>query len=230
MILGYEESKILRLATEYQSNMTDGVVQYNYETGKLYGAGFTTGTLENPANPVIEVFRLPQGEMGEIDMKCHETGECPFVTGFYDEEHRKLFPTTKIECCIDAYVDDGFEEYFDDYFKEDLESQIRDVLSDHLGKTISKLNDIRIAISDRVAPYDYFNVRQDDWEMRVLDFYVDSAMEDGFTLIEPTDYLDSEICNLSGICENSTEDVEFWTQVANKISDYDFDGALEMLQ
>lgn len=75
MILGHDESKIVKMAVSYQSEIADGVVQYNYKTGELCSASFTTGTVENPANPVIEVFRLSQGESGKIDYDC---GECPY--------------------------------------------------------------------------------------------------------------------------------------------------------
>lgn len=203
MILGHEESKILQLATDYQSEMTDGVVQYNYETGEIFGAGFTTGTIENPANPFIEVFRLPQGEMGEIDCGCDD---CPFR----NEDARypdweKLYPESREECCMEAYIDVDFRDDWESNWREIVEEQIRDVFKDYLGDTLSKLNEIRIAISDIVAPYDYYNIRQDNWEMRVLDNLVDDALESGFSFDDCSefDFLDAEVQHFIGTCEES---------------------------
>lgn len=228
MIFGKQNSEIVQLAVANQSAIADGVVQYNYKTGELFGASFTTGTLENPNNPFIEVFRLPQGEMGEIDCNCNE---CPFRNeDVRYEGWEKLFPETRKECCMEAYIDNDFEDDFDDNFRESVEEQIRDVLSNHLGDTISKLNEIRIAISDRIASYDYFKVRTDNWEQNVLDTYVDSAFEDGFsTNGDPEGYLDAEVQSLANVRFREDE-VEFWSKVGNLIEDHDFDGALEMLQ
>ena len=239
MILGKENLEIVEKAMRYQSEMTDGVVQYNYETDELFGAGFTTGTVENPANPFIEVYRLPQGESGEIDMKCHENGDCPYWVeseddycgGHFDEEMvNELYSGCRINCCMEAYVDDGFEEDFENNFKEGVESQIRDVLSDYLGDTLSKLNEIRILCSDIVAPYDYFNVRQDNWEMDSMDMYVDNALEHGlFTTTEctPLEYMDADVQYLAGYRES---DNELLQKVGCLVEDGDLDGALKLLQ
>lgn len=203
MILGYSNTEIVKKAVEYQSEITDGVVQYNYETGELFGAGFTTGETENPANPFIEIFRLPQGERGEIDCNC---SECPFR----DEDAQypgweTLYPETHEECCVEAYIDVDFRDDWEENWEEIVEEEIRDVLSDYLGDTLSELNEIRIAISDIVAPYDYYNVRQNNWEMRVLDNLVDMALESGFSFDDCSefDFLDAEVQHFIGICEES---------------------------
>lgn len=203
MILGYTNDEIVKKAVECQSQITDGVTQYDYETGKLLSAGFTTGETENPANPVIEVFRLSQGERGEIDCNCDE---CPYRNE--DAQYpgwETLYPETREECCIDAYIDVDFRDDWEENWREIVEEQIRDVLKDYLGNTLSKLNEIRIAISDIVAPYDYHNVRQEDWEMRVLDNLVDNALESGFSFdnCSEFDFLDAEIQHFIGICEDS---------------------------
>ena len=229
MILGNDISKIVKMASDYQSGMADGVVQYNYETGEFFGAGFTTGTVENPANPFIEVFRLPQGEEGEFDCKCHENGDCPFWIedeNCFDDEMVDKYGDDRITCCINGALEDWDLE---NEIRESIESQIRDLLSDHLGDTISKLNKIRVEISDRLAPWNYFNVRQDNWEMRVLDTYVDNAIDYGFRIDgDPKAYLDSEIQHLAGV-RFRREDSEFWNKVGSLIEDCDFDGALELL-
>lgn len=234
MIFGNEEEKIVKIATEYQSEMTDGVVQYDYKTGELFGAGFTTGTVENPANPFIEVFRLPQGERCQIDCKCYENGDCPFWVeseddycgGHFDEDMTDEFGSDRITCCIEAFAEEIGED-----IRESIEEQVRDVLSEYLDDTLSKLNEIRIGISDRVAPYDYIKVRQEDWEMRVLDSYVDNAIENGLNLDgEPADYLDAEVQHLASVRFSEGDDVEFWGEVGCFIEDHDFDGALKLLQ
>ena len=228
MILGNDEATILKLAVDNQSTMFDGVVQYDYEDEKMFGASFSTGTIENPANPLIEVFRLEQGERGELDCKCHENDNCPFwIEGHFDEDMIDVYGDDRITCCINGCLESWDLE---EDIREDLELQIREILSDHLSDTISKLNEIRIAISDILSPSDYFNVRQDDWEINVLDTYVDYAVNDGFTTkITPESYLDSEIQYLAG-CQYFEEDTEFWSKVGSLIEDYKFDEALKMLQ
>ena len=228
MILGFDRNDIVKKAVSCQSEMTDGVVQYNYETGKLFGASFTTGTVENPANPFIEVFRLRQGEI-----KCYDCNDCPYDDEEFINRMKKESPnlyTSKEECCKDAYFDELLESFYDDFddnFRDGVEMQIRDVLSDHLGDTISKLNEIRIELSDRFEPWNYVNVRQENWEMDVLDSYVDNAMENGFTTtVSPRDWLDAEI---ESICFGLEEDKEY-VDFVHTLRDGDFDGALKLLQ
>ena len=115
--------------------------------------------------------------------------------------------------------------------KEDVEFQIREVLSDHLSETISILNDIRIAISDIVAPYNYIKVRQEDWEMECLDKYVDFAIDCGFTTtVSPTQYLDADIEHLALLCEDRYENTQFWNEIASLLREYKFETVLEKLQ
>lgn len=235
MILGYTNEEILKEAIESHSQMADGVVQYDYQTGKLAGAAFTTGTIENPANPLIEIFRLPQGEPGEFDCKCHETGDCPFwivsdddfAGGHFDDDMIDEYGSDRITCCMNGSLEDWDLE---EDIREDVELQIREVLSDYLGDTISKLNEIRVAISDIVAPYDYFNVRQDDWEMRVLDIYVDNAYDYGLALNDYSafDMLESEMQWLIASCEYS--DNEYLQKAGALIEAHKLDEALECLK
>ena len=228
MILGNSEEQIVKEAVSCQSYMTDGVVQYDYTTGKLYGAGFTTGTIENPANPVIEVFRLPQGERGEIDCDCNE---CPFRCE--DARYngwRKLYPATRKECCVDAYIDNDFDDDFENNFRESVEEQIRDVLYDYIGDTLQKLDEIRIEISDIETPYNYFKVRQDNWCVDAMDLHTDNAMEYGLKITE-TDaigYVDEQVQQIANwrFVEGVSETVE---KVAILVEDGKLDEALELL-
>lgn len=222
-MLGHSNEEILKLAVENQNEHFDGVVQYDYETQKLFGCSMSSNTLENPLNPFIEVFRLHQGERGEIDCKC---SDCPYrKNGKFDDEMIDEFGGTRIECCID-----GTLENYDirEEVEENIDFQIRDVLSDHLSETISTLNNIRIAISDIIAPHDYIKVRQEDWETKCLDNYVDSAIDNGFTTnIEPNQYLDAEIEHLANICEDRDE---FWNEIASLLREYQFETVLEKLE
>lgn len=228
MIFGKQESEIVSLAVQHQSSMTDGVVQYNYETDKVYGASFTTGTIENPANPVIEVFRLPQGESGEIRYECDD---CPFQNedARYDG-WEKIYPATREECCIDAYVDNDFSDDFENNFKESVEEQVRDVIDDYIGDVLDKLNRIRIAVSDICEPWKYFDVRQDDWKMRTLDDYVDQAMENGFTTTSctPIEWVDGEVQYVAQLLRFSEN--EKLQKAGCLIEDGNLNGALELLQ
>lgn len=230
MILNNDISEIVKIAVENQSASFDGVVQYNYTTGEVVGASFSTGEVENPANPVIEVFRLQQGERGEIDCRCHETGDCPFWIeseddfngGHYDENIIDEFGNDRITCCIESCAED-----FEEQIQESVEGCVRELLSEHLGNTIAKLNEVRIALSDRFEPHNYYNVRNDDWELRVLDSYVDDAVENGFELeISPRDYLDGEI---ESICLCLEEDKEY-ADIVYSLREGNLDGALELLQ
>lgn len=238
MILGYTNTEIVKKAVENQSYMTDGVVQYNYVTGKVYGGAFTTGTIENPENPVIEIFRLPQGERGEIDCNCNE---CPFR--YEDAQYpswETLYPETREECCVEAYADDGFEEDFENNFKELVEEEIRDIINTHIGDELSKLNKIYLKyyelFENQQRYYQkYFN---EDFEMDVIDELVDDALEDGFTLIDPLDWLDSKIYFVHlkfDVCADydvslSNSQKELAKDVAMKLLENDLDGALELLQ
>lgn len=227
MIFGKSEHEIVKLAVEYQSEMTDGVVQYDYESDELFGAGFTTGTVENPANKVIEVFRISQGENPIVFINDEECDGCDrYCKGISHDELRESQEC--IECCIDAYVEDGFDDDFED-FKDGVEEQVRELVRDHISDALEKVDDVRIAIQDRIAPWDYVNNRMNNTFVDdCIDSYVDSAMENGFCLeTEPLDWIDGEVEYLALLCEDQTP---FWTDVSNKIRDHDFDGALELLE
>jgi hypothetical protein len=218
MIFGNDESKIVKMAVSCQSEIADGVVQYNYETGELCSASFTTGTVENPANPVIEVFRLPQGEDGKIDYDCDE---CPHNN--YD---------CRISCCINAYVDNYFDDDFENNFKESVESQIRATLKKYLGEpkgTLATLNEIREMIIDHTEPHKYLDAVQDNWYYDVLDSYVDNAVENGFNITE-TDaigYLDGEVEYLIGLTYNA--DTELMKTVRTLLEKRDIESAFDVL-
>lgn len=224
MILGFETFEIIELANDHHSEITDGVVQYDYTTQEIHGAAFTTGTIENPENPFIELIRLPQGERGEIDCKCYETGECPFYqNGAFNENMIDEYGNKRIQCCIDGYIEDNIDD-----IKENIEKQIIEVLHSHLGNILSILNDIRIEINDKLNPHEYIKVRQEDWELNILDSYVDAAMDFGFDInVEPADYVDAEIQYLSGICEFQHD--PYWNLISHRLDNHKFNEVLDML-
>ena len=236
-ILGFSETEIVKKAVENQSASFDGVVQYNYETGELFGCSMSTGETENPSNPFIEVFRLKQGELGEYHFGINK--DMCFGCDFYDA-HCKVYSEDDFretvrckECCIDSYVDDDFEDDFENHFKDGLELQIMDILGGHLRQTIIKMNEIRVELSDILHPYSYFDVRQDNWCFNVLDSYIDLAMADGFTLVDPISYLDAEMqyitdCATYGESNNSEEE-KILGDVAGALRQKDLDKALEIL-
>lgn len=229
MIFDTENDKIVRLAVAGQSTMTDGCALWDADNGEMVTGSYTQGTIENPANHLVEVFRLAQGERGEIDCKCDD---CPFIkNGEYDEDMIDEYGDCRLDCCINAYVNNDFEDEFEDYFKESVEEQVRDLISEVVSDDLSKLDEIRIAISDIDKPYDYVNVRMNNtYERDVLDNLVDMAIDSEFVLAESKEFLDGEIIHFSLLCDDRDEDVEFWAKLQEKINDFDLDGALELLQ
>lgn len=226
MIFGKDINEIVQKAVECHFDIADGVCQYDYSNDKIVGATFTTGTVENPANKVIELLRLSQGEDGELDCKCHENGDCPFFKkGKFDEEMVDEYGDNHITCCINGVLQDWDLE---DEIKENVEPVVRDILTNYLGETVSKLNEIRIAISDIVTPYNYMNVRNDNWETNVLDTYVDNAIENGFSIDgDPEAWLDAEIQHLAGV---QYKDDPFWQKIGHLIENCKFHEVLELLQ
>lgn len=198
MILGKSVGEIVRKAVEYQSEMTDGVVQYNYEDGELFGAGFTTGTIENPANPFFEVFRLPQGERGEIDCKCHETDDCPFwiedddyhAGGYYDEEHVDQYGDSRLDCCIGA-----MEEDFEEEIKQTVTQEVSHVMKKYIYQTLEDLNEFYCEAISIIEPHRYLSVLTGNQVEDVFDTYVENAVEYGVNINEctPMEYLASEV-------------------------------------
>lgn len=228
MIFGKSEHEIVKLAVEYQSEMTDGVVQYDYESNELFGAGFTTGTVENPANKVIEVFRITQGENPIVFINDEECAGCDrYCKGISHDELRESDEC--IECCIDAYIENfGFDEDFED-FKDGVEEQVRELIRGHIWNALDKVDEVRIAILDKITPYDYVNNRANNTFVdNCIDSYVDCAMENGFSLeTDPFDWIDGEIEYLALLCEDQDA---FWTKVSHKIREHDFDGALKLIE
>lgn len=153
MIFGFDKEKIVKLAVENHSYMADGVVQYDYKDHEIFGAPFTTGTVENPANPFIEIYRLPQGEYTEGVCNCYD---CPYDDEEFikkmkeelgSEEFNKLYPG-KEECCEDAAFDMLLEYFWDEIDEDYIRGEIRDIIDQQIGDKIDKLEAIYMRISE----------------------------------------------------------------------------------
>jgi len=218
MILGIDKEEIVRIAVESQCpHMADGVANFDYDNNEVCGACYSVGETENPLNHLIEIFRFSQNDDKYYNYECDD---CPYV----DNEDER------IECCFDVLLDGLVEELEDNI--EDIEFQVREVFSDYLGDTIRKLNEIRIGISDILTFYKTLEVRSDDWEMGVMDSYVDNAVLYGFSVDElrnPCDYLDAEIQGLINQCEYADKERKLLSKVASYLKFGDLDGAIDFL-
>ena len=76
MIFGKSETEIVRLALAGHSNMTDGCALWDADNGKMVSASYTTGTVENPENHLVEVFRISQGENPIVFINDDECDGC----------------------------------------------------------------------------------------------------------------------------------------------------------
>lgn len=106
-IWNLEATTVAQLAIEnHQCQFCDGVVQLDLENGELFGAPFTQGTIENPANPFIEIYRIKQTEdLSDI---------CQFCSG-YDECYKndELIDKESFHDCVEDTVIEAFREEFD---------------------------------------------------------------------------------------------------------------------
>ena len=110
----------LAIANHYPQ-FADGVVQLNLDSGELSGVPFTQGTLENPENPFVEIYRLSQ-RFDPQDI-CSDCNGCTLLEGEIEEE---VFN----DCLLEA-IEEDFISNFD-------EREISDCLE--IGET--KLNRI----------------------------------------------------------------------------------------
>ena len=108
-------SEIAELAYKnYNVQFADGVVQWDYKDKELYGASFTTGTLENPENPVIELYRIKStseldtdedGAIAEIEEELNDN---------WDEIRENLFSELPENVFLD-FVSEQLEIMFYQY-------------------------------------------------------------------------------------------------------------------
>lgn len=239
MIFNLENSEIVQLAVENQNTHFDGVVQYDYESGKLFGCSMSTGETENPANPFIEVFRLLQGENVVVFINSEECDGCDF----YDAHHNTMTEDEMkatdrcIECCIDAYVENGFEDDFE-VFKEGVERQVRDLISDVVFEDLETLSKIRLEYFRHFAPARYNEeVFNNSFESDVIDSLVEGAMDSEFKLASAEEFLSGDADHIANLCDENSLDTcrtdserELASKVAELLRDFKYDEALEVLE
>ena len=238
-IFNLDSTEIVKLAVENQSASFDGVVQYNYESGKLFGCSMSTGETENPANPFIEVFRLHKGENVVVFINSEECDGCDF----YDAHHNTMTEDEMkatdrcIECCIDAYVENGFEDDFEP-FRDGVERQVRDLISNVVSDDLDKLSNVRLEFFRHFAPARYneelFN---NSFESDVLDSLVESAIDSEFKLASAEEFLSGDADNIANLCDEIALDTcrtdserELASKVAELLRDFKYDEALEVLE
>jgi len=245
MIFNTENSKILQLAVAGQSQMTDGCALWDADNGKMVTGSYTTGTIENPENHLIEIYRLPQGESGQIDCKCHENGDCPFwieseddrCGGHFDEEMVDEYGDNRINCCIQGCLED-FD--FEEEVRESVEQQVRDLISQVISDDLQKLDKIRLEkyrIFNSVVQYEQ-ELMNNNYEMNVLDELVDMAIDSEFILVSAKEFLSGDVDHIASYFDaivnddfNSTSNEKaLASKVANALYNYNLDEALELLE
>lgn len=243
MILGYDVSDIVELALNAQGSITDGCALYDYDNGKMVSGAYTTGTIENPANHLLEIYRISQGALNTDGFDCND---CPYEDEEFITRMKKEEPnlyTSKEECCRDAWFDiacENFYEDFDNNSRNSIEQEIRDIIENHIGEELSKLHEIHILCYERFySPYHYQQeIFNDTYEMNILDNLVDEAMENGFKLIKPKKWLSGDIDMehnhwdaIADYDENlSNDERKLLYNISMKLLKEDLDGALKLLR
>lgn len=218
-MFGVDNEKIVRLAFENQSDIYEGRVYLDYEKDEIFGVSMPPNAQPHPDDHLIEIYTLYAGENNTIDYGCDE---CPFVCGFDDEEERSAYPETKEECCLQAYIDNDFEDDYEDNYKEVVEERIRDVISDLIDEDLFKINEIRLEILDG---YEYINELTNN--NFVLDWYdelVDGVFD--FGLATKEDLIQYIIDKVTYWWEYSED--EKLIQLKYLLEDRKYDEALEL--
>lgn len=236
-MFGYDNEEILKLAIENQSSHFDGVVQYNYQSGKLFGCSMSTEEIENPLNPFIEIYRLPQGEMGEIDCKCWENGDCPFYfDDRFDEEFIDEYGNNRISCCIDGVLQDFDDEK--EKIRESVEYQLREIISNVVSKDLDKLNKIRLKFYELFkSTVEYQQEKfNNNYEINVIDNLIDNAIDKKFILEDSKTLLSGDIDYIIGLFDKIDDISKYYTkelELAGKVKiallDNKLDDALKLL-
>lgn len=107
-IWNFEATTVAQLAIEnHHCQFCDGVVQLDLENGELFGAPFTQGTIENPLNPFIEIYRIKQTEdLSDICQDCNGYDEC--------YRNGELVEEDSFNDCVEDTIIEHFKEEFND--------------------------------------------------------------------------------------------------------------------
>lgn len=219
-MFGKDTETIVKLAFENQNEIFDGRVYLDYDTGKLIGVSMTPSTQPHPDDHLIEVYTLHAGERGVIDYHCED---CPYRYSFSDEEERSCYPATREECCLQAYIDNDFEDDYEDNYKEVVEERIRDVIEDLVREELDKINEIRLEL---LEGQDYLNAVNDYFIIETIDNIVEGIIDYGFSLED--DLLEAEIIHLAEMFEYSED--EKLINLHDLAEDRKYDEILEKLR
>lgn len=243
MVLGYNAAEIIKLALDGQGPITDGCALYDYDEGKMVSGSYTSGTIENPENHLLEVYRISQGDYTD-GLECHE---CPYDDEEFMAKMKKecpeLYPGRE-ECCKEVWFDNACECFCDDFYDNDeemsLRQEIRDIISDHISDDLHKLHDIHIKRYELFASVTAYQnaIFNDHYEINILDALEDEFFENGFKIDDLNNCLSGDIDFehvywgvLADYDEHITDaERELAANVADKLLDMDLDGALKLLQ
>ena len=110
-IIWENRKEVVKGALENTSDICDGVTQIKVDTGDLCYASFTTGEVENPANRVVEVYRIGQGfdRIGYMLDTCNDCEHLYTCDNYWEDDGEDIFEG----CLVDKLVED-FGVEFDD--------------------------------------------------------------------------------------------------------------------
>ena len=219
-MFGVDNEKIVKMAFENQNELFEGRVYLDYDKDEVFGVSMSPNIQPHPDDHLIEIYCLHSGEKGEINYDCED---CPFKYGFKDEEERNCYPQTKEECCLQAYIDNDFEDDYEDNYKEIVEERIRDVIEDLVDKELNKINEIRLEL---LEGQDYINAINDYFIIETIDNIIEGIIEYGFSLED--DLLEAEIIHLTEKFEYSED--EKLVSLIELLEDRKFDEVLKELK
>lgn len=104
----------------WQYGFCDGVVQLNLQDMSLHGVSFTTGTLENPKNNFVEIYRLKQTSEFDVCSDCTEL-VCNNEEELLNDVCRQDFLEDEI---YTNHLDDIFDEIPHEVFVKFVANQI----------------------------------------------------------------------------------------------------------
>ena len=165
--------------------------------------------------------------------------------GVYEYSGKNPRCIANCEKCLNCYgkvknttIEVKFHGNINDFedFNEKLEENIRDLISEIVSDDLALLDEIRLAIIERDGTYaEYVNALMNNtYEMDVMDYLVEGAMEYGFSNeITSEDYLEGELIHLGEICDghiDNRDNMEFWADIQEKLREFDLKGVLKLLQ
>lgn len=112
-ITDIDEQEVVELLIEnLHPGFADSVVQIDLNDGHLYGCSMTQGTIENPANNVIEIARISQNNYFDNMCVCDECKNygCTYATTDDEKFDEALFNECLYEQIIEALPYNGFTQ------------------------------------------------------------------------------------------------------------------------